>query len=106
MTGRSGAERFLFSLPATLLAEPVAIYFTGAANGFETHTGSCGLTMALTRNLGIFGSYTYYGYSYEEDALPPGLVGLPYQTNRHSVQASLVVWAPLFYRPRKPNVTR
>ena len=80
--------------------------FTGTANGFETYSGISTLTWALSRTLALNASYSYYRYDFEEDAQPVPLVGLPLKTDRHSVQAGVVVWVPLLYRARKPDATR
>jgi hypothetical protein len=80
--------------------------FTGSGNAFDTYTGSAGITLAFTRSIGVNASYTYYSYQFEEGAVPTWFVGMPLQTNRHSVQANLVVWAPFFYRAREADATR
>lgn len=99
-------RRLQFTSSARALIGNVGFGGGGLGKGFETYTGSVGVTVGFTRNIGLNTSYTYYSYSFEEGALPPGLIGLPLQTNRHGVQANLVIWAPLFYRARKPDATR
>jgi hypothetical protein len=78
--------------------------FSGAQNAFKTYTAASALTVGLSRNIGIRMNYSYFRYFFEPDALPD--VDLPTQEDRHSVQASIVLSAPLFYRARKSNVTR
>ena len=83
-----------------------SVGFAGAGNGFETYTAGAGVTIGITRYIGLNATYAYYKYRYDEGAVPPWLEGLPSQTDRHSIQANLVVWTPLIYRARKADATR
>ena len=97
-------HRLSFSAAATAFIGSVG--FSGQANGYDTYTATTSITLSLTRHLGLNAGYSYYRYAFDENALPIRLVGLPSETNRHSVYASMAVWAPLLYRPRKHDVAR
>jgi opacity protein-like surface antigen len=67
-------------------------------DGYTSTFASTGLSIGLTRNLGVNVGYTYYRYRFDNvSALPPGALR---QVNRHAVQAGLQVSAPIFERQR------
>jgi hypothetical protein len=53
-------------------------------------------------NLGI--TYSYYQQRFDEGAQLA--VGLPASAERHSVRATVGLWAPLFQRTRRNNASR
>ena len=75
-----------------------------SANQFGSWTGSAGLNAALTRNLALGVNYTFYHYSFEQDAAL--VTGLLPRTNRHSVNVLLNAWAPVFQHGKRRNASR
>ena len=78
--------------------------FVSSANSFESYYGNASLGYALTRHLDFGVTYAYYRHRFDSGvALPTDFVN---QFNRHSVRASVSVWAPLFQRARRANAAR
>jgi hypothetical protein len=73
---------------------------TGSNNGYRTFSDSVSLTTSLTRNIAIGTSYFYYRSRFDSGAVVPDV--LARQFSRQGVRAYLTVWAPLFYRTRRP----
>jgi opacity protein-like surface antigen len=72
--------------------------------GFDTYYGNASLGYALNRHTNLSLTYAYYRHRFDRGvALPADFVN---QFNRHSVRASVSVWAPLFQRTRRANATR
>jgi len=65
-------------------------------DGFVTHTAGSTVTVGLTRHLALIGQYAFYHHAFESGvALPEGLAP---EADRHTVQASLSIWLPLYQR--------
>lgn len=77
---------------------------TADASGFDTYSANVSATTGLTRYLALAVTYSFYRYSFGSSAVLP--VGLPSDFDRHSVEASLNVWAPLLQRVRRANAAR
>jgi hypothetical protein len=69
---------------------------------FTAYTGTAGASIALTRQLGFFGQYTYYSYS-----VPAGSTALQLipQFSRQSISVGLKMWVPII-NERSPRDTR
>ena len=77
---------------------------TADDNRYESYSGSASLGYALTRHVNLSLSYLYYRHRFDQGVvLPPDFANT---FNRHSVRASVSVWAPLFQRGRRSNATR
>jgi hypothetical protein len=79
---------------------------TGSSNegGFNSYYGNASLGYALNRHVNLGLTYAYYSHRFASGvALPSDFVN---RFNRHSVRASVSVWAPLFQRTRRSNATR
>jgi opacity protein-like surface antigen len=77
---------------------------SSAKTGFDTYHAGAGLSYAVTRYVSLDANYSAYRYSFEaQTLLPPGVAN---NVNRQSLRASLSLWAPIFQRSRRPNVTR
>jgi hypothetical protein len=76
------------------------IGLTGRNNGYRTYSDNVSLTTSLTRNIAIGTSYFYYRSRFESGAVVPEV--LARQFDRQGVRAYLTIWAPLFYRTRRP----
>jgi opacity protein-like surface antigen len=77
----------------------------GATNtGYDTYLGTAGVTVALSRNISLGTSYSYYRYRFGTGATLP--VGLARDVDRQSIQAYVSLWAPLINRSRRPNASR
>lgn len=72
----------------------------GADSAFRTYAGAVNLATALTRNIGIGASYFYYRYWFDSLAALPAAVSR--EMERQGVRAYVTVWAPVFYRARRP----
>jgi hypothetical protein len=74
------------------------------APGFDTAQASATLSYALTRfmNLGLI--YSYYQQRFDERAVLSA--GVPASAERHSVRATVSLWAPLFQRTRRTDASR
>jgi len=82
----------------------VGLGLGGQQNGFATYYGTLQLNYAVTRYLGLGVDYSYYRYSFDQGvALPPGITA---ERDRQSVRASLILWAPLLQRGRRPDAAR
>ena len=70
-------------------------------NSFTSTYASTGVTVGLTRNLGVSVTYAYF----RSDFATPVLLapGVPDQFDRQSLRASVRLWAPLISRVRRPN---
>jgi len=79
--------------------------FSGGLNAFDTYTAGASALLSISREMALRVSYSYFHYSYEPGARPLVNSLVP-TSDRHSVEANFVVWAPLYYRPRKPDATR
>jgi hypothetical protein len=77
---------------------------SSAGSGFTTYYGATGLQYALTRNISLSANYFYYRYDFDSRLLLPQ--GVTQHVNRQSVRGSVNLWAPLFQRARRTNVTR
>jgi hypothetical protein len=75
-----------------------------ASNGFDAWSGFAGVNRALTRNLALGASYSYYHYNFQPGASL--VTGLTSNMNRHSVSVTLNAWAPVFHHGRKQNASR
>ena len=78
--------------------------FTGAPSGFDTFTGSVGLTYGLTRNLGLGLQYSYYRYDFDQGAPLP--TGVARNMDRQSLQANVNLWMPVVHRARREDASR
>jgi hypothetical protein len=76
---------------------------TGGRN-FDSYHGSAAITYAITRFLNAGVTYAYYRYRAADDVLLPE--GFPRTFDRQSIRVTVNVWAPLFERGRRTNVTR
>jgi hypothetical protein len=78
---------------------------TSGSNAYDSASAFAGIRVALNRVLAVSGNYSYYRYGFSDAVvvLPPGFVQ---QTDRQSVQVSLVVFAPLFTQARRSNASR
>ncbi|MEZ5316491.1 MAG: hypothetical protein R2752_03740 [Vicinamibacterales bacterium] len=77
-------------------------------NRYTSYYTTAGLSIGLTRNLALTTSYTYYRYTVDDVSPLPASARFD-QLNRHAVQASLELWAPLFQsrnRSRSTNASR
>ena len=75
-----------------------------SANAFRSYFGTTGLTMGLTRSLGLGTDYTYYQYGFSQlQGLPTGVAR---QMGRHSARIYLSVWVPILQRGRRTNAPR
>jgi hypothetical protein len=79
----------------------------GFAEEDERYTASYGqarLGTAISRNLGIFTSYTYYLHEFDQATpLPPGFAS---SVNRHGVRIYMNVWLPVFHKARRADAAR
>jgi hypothetical protein len=77
------------------------------ARGYTTLFGSAGLTVGLTRYIGLSTGYSYNRHDIDDiSALPAGAIR---QLDRHAVQVALQVWAPILQRAqgsRSANASR
>jgi hypothetical protein len=89
------------SAAAASFGEPA---FGGNGSGFQTYTGSAGITAGLTRYLGLGATYSYFRYSFDQGGTLLG--GLPRQSDRQTVRAHLSLWVPLIHRARRPDAAR
>ena len=79
------------------------IGFGETAQRYNIYDAGGRLTRALTRNLGVFGSYTYYRY----DVPSAATVFAFYPTfSRQSISGGLTVWAPIINDTRPPRETK
>ena len=69
------------------------------APGFDTAQGAATLSYALTRFMNLGVTYFYYRQRFDEGAVLS--VGVPASAERHSVRATVSLWAPLFERTRR-----
>jgi hypothetical protein len=77
------------------------IGFGGGAGGndFDTYLASAGLGFALSRYLIMNLDYGFYHYRFDRGiALPSGIAR---NIDRHTIRASIGVWAPLFSKARR-----
>ena len=72
----------------------------GSGGGFDAYFADAGLTFALGRHAAIGTSYRYHNHEFANAF--SGVPGIPSSLERHSVQAYLSVWAPIFQRARRP----
>ena len=68
--------------------------------GFRGYYANAGLAYALGRQVGVSLTYAYYRHRFARGVELPADFANHY--NRHSVRASLNLWAPLFARARRP----
>jgi hypothetical protein len=80
------------------------IGFTLPANGFTAYSGTAGLTIGLTRDLGFGVDYSYARYVFGSGVQLPS--GLSRRTDRERVFVHLSLWVPLVQRTRRPDATR
>ena len=74
------------------------------ANAFWSYSGTTGLTIGITRSLGLGTDYTYYRYGFAQlEGLPTGVAR---QMGRHSARVYLSVWVPILQRGRRTNAPR
>lgn len=74
--------------------------FGDTAGGFDSFGATSGITLGLSRRLGVGVDYSYYQYSFDAASLLP--TGLAHDLNRHGLHAYLSVWVPLLSRMRRP----
>jgi hypothetical protein len=69
-----------------------SIGFEDDAGTFKSYSAGGGVTVAMTRRLGVFGNYTIYHYE-----VPAGAPAVPFlpALSRQSVSGGLTVWLPL-----------
>jgi hypothetical protein len=79
------------------------IGFESASRRFDIYDVGARLTRALTRNLGVFGDYTFYRYEVPSDATV--FAFLP-KFSRQSFSLGLTLWAPLVNDTRPPREAR
>jgi hypothetical protein len=74
--------------------------FDGGSRRFDVYDAGGRVTRALMRNLGIFGSYTYYRYE-----VPAGATVFTFlpKFSRQSVSVGLTLWAPIINDTRPPR---
>jgi len=73
------------------------------ANKFNSALGNAALSHAISRHWSAALIYAYYHYSAADGVLLSD--GQPRNFDRHSIRATVNVWAPLFQRGRRTNVT-
>jgi len=81
-----------------------AVGLVAASNNFTTYNSGAGITVGLSRSLGLSLDYAYYRYSFDSGIVLPA--GLSNHVNRQSIRASISFWQPLFHRARRSNATR
>jgi hypothetical protein len=69
------------------------------APGFNTAQGVATLSYALTRFMNAGVTYFYYRQRFDDGAVLS--VGVPATAERHSVRATISLWAPVFERTRR-----
>lgn len=74
------------------------------SNRFRSYHATAGVQTGLTRNLAVSLGYIYYRYRFDSSAFLPGAINT--RGSRQSVQASLVLSAPLIHRARSSNAAR
>jgi hypothetical protein len=74
--------------------------FGDDARRYDVYDAGARITRALTRNLGVFGDYTYYRYD-----VPAGSTVFTFlpKFSRQSVSFGLTVWAPIINDTRPPR---
>ena len=73
-------------------------------SSFDSYYGSVGITVGLTRHVGVGVTYSLYRYSFDPGApLPPGS---PVEWNGQGIQANLALAVPLFQRSRRTDASR
>jgi hypothetical protein len=108
------ADAVSLELRGMLTPKVSAIAMGGYANGnvglgsrgenYRSYQGTARIEMDLKRErVGLFGSYFYYGYGFENalDVAP----GVPSQIGRHGIRGGLIVRVPIV-EERTPRVTR
>lgn len=74
------------------------------ASDYRAYSGRAGLVVGLTRFLGMRVDYSYDRYTFDDvTVIPTSLVG---DIQRHSLRATVELWAPVFYRRGRINATR
>ena len=73
---------------------------SGDSRGYDAYNAGGRLTVALTRNLGVFSDYTYYRYE-----VPSGSTVFTFlpKFSRQSVSVGLSVWKPVINDTRPPR---
>jgi hypothetical protein len=99
--GLSGllSRRLSFHSGAGLIVGNVGLGSSASGNGFDTLYASTGVGRALGRHLQLGLDYSFYRYSFEQNALLPA--GFLNDMSRHSVRATLSAWSPVFQRGRR-----
>ena len=69
------------------------------APGFNTAQGAATLSYALTRFMNLGVTYFYYRQRFDDGAVLS--IGVPASAQRHSVRATVSLWAPVFERTRR-----
>ena len=75
--GVTGLLNDRLSFSSSIGASFGSVGFSGPENRYDTYSASAGLTLSVTRYLGVNTSYTYFRYSFEENAVPVRLEGVP-----------------------------
>ena len=74
------------------------------APGFDSLAGRATLSMAITRFMNLGVAYSYYHHRFDSHAVVP--TNIRASMDRHSVSASVNLWAPLVTRGRRTNASR
>jgi hypothetical protein len=72
--------------------------------GFDSGQATASLSYALARFMKVGVTYAYYRHRFDDGAQLPA--SLPSSFDRHSVRASVSLWAPLVQRARRNNASR
>ena len=75
----------------------------GLGRNYDTLHASASLDHAISRYVNVSARYTYYQYHFNDAVVLP--VGASPTLDRNSVRVLLTVWAPLYQRSRRGNVT-
>jgi hypothetical protein len=80
------------------------VLITAGNSGYRAAIASTSMRTALTRELAVSVSYSYYHYFVDNGVpLPPGMLS---RMEQQSVRVSLEVWAPLMSQVRRTNASR
>ena len=80
------------------------VLITAGNSGYKAAIGSASLRTAISRELAVGVTYSYYHYFVDNGVpLPPGMLS---RIEQQSVRVSLDVWAPLMSRARRTNASR
>ena len=103
-TGVGGLLTQRLNFAASLRASTGKVGLASTNNGFDAYYGGASLGYGLSRQVSLSLGWSYYRHRFGDDvALPDDFTG---RYGRHSVRASVNVWAPLFQSRRRANASR